>query len=97
MDTTARDALFLDADAFLETDQSAFGSAWRYELVRGVIVAHAAPDPDHGAILGNLAGEIGSRLRGRAECRSEVGSGATPRAFPTPRSGAASCPGCCSR
>jgi hypothetical protein len=43
VDTAARDARFLDADAFLRTDQSEFGSAWRYELVRGRIIAHAAP------------------------------------------------------
>ena len=76
MDTSARDTGFLDADAFLRTDQAAFGTAWRYELVRGTIVAHAAPSPEHAVILGNLAGELYNRLRGRPECRSEVGSGA---------------------
>ena len=40
MDTAARNTQLLDADAFLRTDQSAFGHAWRYELVRGRIVAH---------------------------------------------------------
>lgn len=79
MDTAARDTQFLDADVFLETDQHAFGRAWRYELVRGRIVAHAAPNPDHGAILSNLTGEIHPRLRGHPDCRSEVGSGAVPR------------------
>jgi Uma2 family endonuclease len=79
MDTAARNSQFLDADAFLRTDQSEFGTAWRYELVRGTIVAHAAPSPEHGLILGNLAGELHSRLRGHAECRSEVGSGAAPQ------------------
>lgn len=78
MDTAARDIPFLDADAFLRTDQSEFGSAWRYELMRGAIVAHAAPSPEHGAILNNLARETGNRLRGHPECRSEVGSGAVP-------------------
>lgn len=76
MDTAARDSHFLDADAFLRTDQSAFGAAWRYELVRGTIVSHAAPTPEHGVILGNLAGELYNRLRGHAECRPEIGSGA---------------------
>ena len=57
MDTAARDRPFLDADAFLRTDQSEFGNAWRYELVRGVIVAQAAPAPEHGVILGSLAYE----------------------------------------
>lgn len=78
MDTVARNARFLDADEFLRTDQLEFGTAWRYELVRGVIVAHAAPSPEHAVILGNLAGELYNRLRGH-ECRSEVGSGAAPR------------------
>ncbi len=76
MDTSARDSPFLDADAFLRTDQSKFGTAWRYELVRGTIVAQAAPSPEHAVILGNLAGELYNRLRGHPECRSEIGSGA---------------------
>lgn len=79
MDTAARDSQFLDAEAFLRTDQSAFGSAWRYELVRGTIVAHAAPSPEHGVIVGNLAREIGNRMRGHSECRLEIGSGALPQ------------------
>jgi len=78
MDTASRDGLFLDADAFLRTDQSAFGTAWRYELVRGSVVAHAAPSPEHGVILGNLAGALYNRLRGHPDCRAEVGSGAAP-------------------
>ena len=79
MDTAARDTPFLDADAFLRTDQAAFGNAWRYELVRGTIVAHAVPSPEHAVILGNLAAEIHGRLRGRRDCRPEVGSGAVPK------------------
>lgn len=78
MDTSAHASRFLDADAFLRTDQSDFGTAWRYELVRGTIVAHAAPSPEHGVILASLAREIGNRLRDHPECRSEVGSGAVP-------------------
>ncbi len=78
MDTAARNSQFLDADEFLRTDQSEFGTAWRYELVHGTIVAHAAPSPEHGVIIGNLAREIGNRLRGHPECRPEVGSGAAP-------------------
>jgi Uma2 family endonuclease len=76
MDTAARDSQFLNAEAFLRTDQSAFGNAWRYELVRGVVVAHAAPSPEHGVILGNLAAELHGPLRGHPECRPEIGSGA---------------------
>ncbi len=79
MDTAARNTQFLEADTFLRTDQSEFGSAWRYELVRGTIVAHAAPSPDHGAILNSLAGELYNRLRGHPKCRPEVGSGAVPQ------------------
>ncbi|HEX5325836.1 MAG TPA: Uma2 family endonuclease [Acetobacteraceae bacterium] len=63
----------------MRTDQSEFGNAWRYELVRGAIVAHAAPSPEHGVVLANLAREIGARLRNHPECRSEIGSGAVPQ------------------
>jgi Uma2 family endonuclease len=70
----------LTAEAFLATDQSLFGSAWRYELVDGRIVGHAAPAPAHGAILAGLTGALTARLRGRPDgCRPEVGSGAAPR------------------
>jgi Uma2 family endonuclease len=70
----------LTAAAFLATDQSQFGSAWRYELVDGRIIGHAAPAPDHGAILAGLVGAIGTRLRGSTDgCRPEIGSGAAPR------------------
>jgi Uma2 family endonuclease len=79
MDTAARDRQFLDAEEFLRTDQSEFGTAWRYELVRGTIVAHAQPGPEHGVILNNLAGELCNRLRDHSESRSEVGSGAAPQ------------------
>jgi Uma2 family endonuclease len=79
MDTAARNSQFLDAEEFLRTDQSEFGNAWRYELVRGTIVAHAAPSPEHAVILSNLAYELTGRLRSHLECRSEVGSGAVPR------------------
>jgi Uma2 family endonuclease len=79
MDTAARSSHFLDADEFLQTDQLAFGPAWRYELVRGAIVAHAAPSPEHAVILSNLATELTIRLRSHPECRSEVGSGAVPQ------------------
>jgi hypothetical protein len=33
------------AEEFLRTDQSVFGDAWRYELIDGEVVAHAAPRP----------------------------------------------------
>ncbi len=71
--------MFLDADEFLRTDQSEFGFAWRYELVRGAIVAHATPSPEHGVILSNLARELGNGLRDHSEFRSELGSGAAPQ------------------
>jgi Uma2 family endonuclease len=79
MGIAVRNGQFLDADEFLRTDQSEFGTAWRYELVRGTIVAHAAPSPEHGVILSNLSYELNGRLRGHPECRSEVGSGAAPQ------------------
>ena len=79
MDMAARDSQFLDAEAFLRTDQSEFGNAWRYELVRGTIVAHVAPSPEHAVIVGNMAREIGNRMRDHPECRSEIGSGAVPQ------------------
>jgi hypothetical protein len=79
MDTAAGNGAFLDADAFLRTNQSGFAGAWRYELVRGAIAAHAAPSSEHGVILGNLAGELGNRLRHHPERRPEVSSGAAPQ------------------
>ncbi len=67
------------ADAFLRTDQHAFGDAWRYELIEGVIVALAAQSPDHGAILSGLTAALATRLAGRPNgCRPEAGSGAGP-------------------
>lgn len=70
----------LTAEEFLATDQCAFGDAWRYELVDGVIVAHAAPAPDHGAIAAGLIAALAARLVGRPNgCRPESGSGAAPR------------------
>jgi Uma2 family endonuclease len=65
------------AAEFLQTDQLEFGSAWRYELVDGQITAHAAPSPEHAAIVVNLGAALKSRLRGSG-CRPEAGSGAAP-------------------
>lgn len=67
------------AEEFLATDQALFGDAWRYELADGMIVAHAAPAADHGAILQGLSTAIGMRMKGRKDCRPEIGSGAAPR------------------
>ena len=73
------------AERFLETDQHEFGNAWRYELVGGRIIAHAAPSTEHGAILAGLTGALGSRLRGNPDgCRPESGSGAVPKAAQRP-------------
>ena len=57
MDSAARagDTVWT-AEAFLRTDQHEFGDAWRYELLDGRVIAHAAPSPDHGAILSGLSG-----------------------------------------
>ena len=81
MDNSARtEGWGWTAEEFLKTDQHEFGDAWRYELVDGEIVAHAAPAPDHGAILAGLATALGNRLRGNQDgCRPEAGSGAAPR------------------
>jgi len=69
------------AEEFLATDQREFGDAWRYELVDGVVIAHAAPTPEHGAILSGLVGALVTRLRGNQDgCRPETGSGAAPKA-----------------
>ncbi|MGH7155153.1 MAG: Uma2 family endonuclease, partial [Acetobacteraceae bacterium] len=79
MSTSERAGRLWAADEFLKTDQYEFGSAWRYELVEGRIIAHAAPSPDHGAIAANLTVVIGNRLRDASSgCRVEVGSGAAP-------------------
>jgi Uma2 family endonuclease len=68
------------AEAFLAADQHDFGPAWRYELVDGQIVAHAAPSPEHAAILAALGGALTARLRGHSGgYRPEIGSGAAPR------------------
>jgi Uma2 family endonuclease len=68
------------AEEFLATDQHELGDAWRYELVDGVVVAHAAPSPDHGAILSGLTTALGRRLESRSDgCRPETGSGAAPK------------------
>jgi Uma2 family endonuclease len=70
----------LTADEFLTTDQREFGDAWRYELIDGEIIAHAAPTPDHAAIVMGLGTALGNRLRGNKDgCRPEAGSGAAPR------------------
>src|SRR5689334_20551660 len=77
-------ALALDrqwtAEAFLAADQSAFGPLWRYELVGGAVIGHAAPSPEHAAITAGLVGVLARELAGRPDgCRPEVGSGAVPR------------------
>lgn len=63
---------------FLATDQAAFGPAWRYELVDGQLVSHAAPAPEHGAIMMNLGSALKSRLKG-TDCRPEAATAAVPR------------------
>ncbi len=68
MDNAARVSGSWTADEFLRTDQSEFGDAWRYELIDGEIVAHAAPSPDHGAILmglGSCSGQPSAWQSGR--------------------------------
>jgi Uma2 family endonuclease len=80
MNTVDRAGKIWTADEFLEIDQHELGDAWRYELVDGRIIAHAAPSPDHGAVLSGLNGALVGRLRGNLEgCRPEIGSGAAPK------------------
>lgn len=80
MSTTARTQRIWTAEEFLATDQHEFGPAWRYELIDGVIVGHAAPSADHGAILAALATALGRRMEDRRDgCRPEAGSGAAPK------------------
>ncbi len=68
------------ADEFVVENQSTFGRAWRYELVEGRVLAHDAPEPEHGAILAGLIGALASRLRDRPDgCRPEAGSAAIPK------------------
>lgn len=68
------------ADEFVVQDQHGFGDAWRYELVDGQILAHAAPAPEHGAILAGLIGAFATRAAAMPRgCRPEAGSAATPR------------------
>ena len=46
----------------------------------GVVVANAAPSPEHAAILMGLSGALAARMKGRKDgCRPESGSGAVPR------------------
>ena len=80
MDTAEPAGRYWTAEEFLATDQRGLGDAWRYELVDGGIVAHAAPTPEHGAIVSGLTTALGTRLRGnRRGCRPEAGSGAAPK------------------
>lgn len=85
MDVAGRAGRSWSAEEFLRTDQHELGDAWRYELVDGVIVGHAAPSPDHAAILAGLIAALASRLRGMPErCRPETGSGAAPKSQQRP-------------
>jgi len=43
---------------FLSCGQSEFGSVWRYEFVGGLIIAQAAPSPEHGAIISGLTAAL---------------------------------------
>lgn len=68
------------ADEFVATDQHKFGPLWRYELVDGQIIGHAAPNPEHGAIIVGLSSVLLRELAANKDgCRPEAGSAATPR------------------
>jgi Uma2 family endonuclease len=64
------------AEEFLRTDQCEIGDAWRYELVDGHVVAHAAPTPAHAKIVAALTGALTARMTGKDGCFPESGSGA---------------------
>jgi Uma2 family endonuclease len=75
----ARVPTTMTADEFVDTDQCEFGDAWRYDLVDGVIEAHAAPSDRHGVILTNVVFALKSRLKNHREgCRAETGSAVIP-------------------
>ena len=66
------------AESFLKSDLHFSGEAWRYELVDGIVVAHAAPAPLHGVVAVNIAVALRSRMKGHP-CRVEFATGAVPR------------------
>ena len=63
--------------------------AWRYELVDGAIIAHAAPSPDHGAILGmvGVAIELVCAREVAAGVASKLGVGQSPSGNSVPPQG----------
>jgi Uma2 family endonuclease len=81
MGSTARlgEIHLLTVDEFLATPQSAFGPAWRYELVDGLPVAQAAPSDEHAMILNNLSAALNLRLRGNRDCVPLTGAAVIPR------------------
>ena len=66
------------AETFLKSDLHISGDAWRYELVDGTVVAHAAPVPLHGVIAANVVVALKSRMKGHP-CRVEFATCAVPR------------------
>jgi Uma2 family endonuclease len=73
----------LTAAQFLSMDTSAFGDAWRYELVAGRPVAMAPPSPEHGRILGNVVRRLQSALDGVGRpCTVDPGIGVRPANAP---------------
>ena len=63
------------AEEFLRTDQREFGDAWRYELVDGRSVSHAAATPAHAKIVVAFGGALTARMTGKDGCFPESGSG----------------------
>ena len=73
----------LTANQFLSMDASAFGEAWRYELVAGRPVAMAPPTPEHGRILGNVVRKLQSALDAAGRpCTVDPGVGVRPANAP---------------
>jgi hypothetical protein len=75
----ARVPTTMTADEFVDTDQCEFGDAWRYDLVDGVIEAHAAPSDKHALMLSNLIAALHGKLRSHeAGCHVETGGAVIP-------------------
>jgi Uma2 family endonuclease len=84
MGTTAyRGDAPVTADELMRMDPSAFGEAWRYELVAGRPVAIAPPTPQHGRVLGNLVRRVQAALDAEGvPCSVDPGIGVRPQNAP---------------
>jgi Uma2 family endonuclease len=68
---------FASVEAFLAYE---FADDRPRDLIDGIVVAHAAPSPEHARIVANLGRAIGNALEAAGSpCFVEVGSGIVPR------------------